>query len=128
MGLCPVFFPPFSWLLTMRSRRARAIFVRISAQEGVTCIDLFREKVDDILSRNPRRYYAGDRLHPTSESYHAAYHAICEGSQLRRVLSAVSNEVTGANEPSFAPGAVMSVPAVASEARPAIDAPLPRAA
>ena len=86
VGLCPVFFPPFSWLLTMRSRRARDIFVRIAAQEDVTCIDLFRERREDMFSRNPRLYFADDRLHPTSASYRAAYHAICEGSRLRNVL------------------------------------------
>jgi len=92
VGLCPVFFPPFSWLLSMRSRHARDIFRRVSAEHGVACIDLFRERGEDVFSRNPRLYFADDRLHPTSESYRAAYHAICEGSQLRTILRAVEAE------------------------------------
>ena len=96
VGLCPVFFPPFSWLLTMRSRRARAIFVRAAADAGVTLVDLFRERRDDVFSRNPRLYFADDRLHPTSASYRAAYHAICEGSKLREVLRAIDVELAAA--------------------------------
>ena len=96
VGLCPVFFPPFSWLLSMRSRRARDIFVRVAAQEDVTCIDLFRERGEDVFSRNPRLYFADDRLHPTSASYRAAYHAICSGSRLRDVLRAMQQEVAAA--------------------------------
>ncbi len=88
LGLCPVFFPPFSWLLTMRSRHARDIFGRIAAEEGVSYIDLFRERSDDVFSREPARYFADDRLHPTTESYRAAYDAICNGSQLHDVLRA----------------------------------------
>ena len=86
LGLCPAFFPPFSWLLTMRTRQAREMFIRISAQEGVTYIDLFRERDEDVFSREPSRYFASDRLHPTSERYRAAYQAICEGSALHHVL------------------------------------------
>lgn len=86
IGLCPVFFPPFSWLLTMRTRQARDIFMRVSAEQRVTYVDLFRERRDDVFSRDPRRYFADDRLHPTSESYRAAYDAIRHGSALHRVL------------------------------------------
>lgn len=89
IGRCPVFFPPFSWLLSMRSRTGRAMFMRIAAETGVTYIDLFREGADDIFSREPARYFADDRLHPTTESYRAAYDAICNGSQLHDVLRAV---------------------------------------
>ena len=96
VGLCPVFFPPFSWLLTMRSRQCRDIFLRVSAELGVTYIDLFRERRDDIFSRNPRRYFADDRLHPSSESYRAAYDAIRHGSALHAVLGAI--EVRGASD------------------------------
>jgi lysophospholipase L1-like esterase len=92
IGLCPVFFPPFSWLLTMRTRQAREIFMRVSAELGVTYIDLFRERRDDVFSRDPARYFADDRLHPTSESYRAAYEAICNGSELHRVLRSVGIE------------------------------------
>lgn len=86
MGLCPAFFPPFSWLLTMRARQARDLFVRISKLEDVIYIDLFRERAEDVYSRVPGRYFAGDQLHPSSECYRAAYHAICDGAPLHRVL------------------------------------------
>ncbi|MEP7206735.1 MAG: SGNH/GDSL hydrolase family protein [Casimicrobiaceae bacterium] len=89
IGQCPVFFPPFSWLLTMRSRCSRDMFLRIACEEGVTYIDLFRERGAALFAGNPRRYFADDRLHPTTESYRAAYDAICNGSQLHNVLRAV---------------------------------------
>jgi lysophospholipase L1-like esterase len=89
VGLCPVFFPPFSWLLTMRTRRCRDIFLRVSAELDVTYIDLFRERRDDIFSRDPRRYFADDRLHPSTESYRAAYEAIRHGSALHGVLGSI---------------------------------------
>ena len=88
VGLCPVFFPPFSWLLTMRTRQARDLFVRVSKELGVHYVDLFRERRDDVFSRDPRRYFAGDRLHPTSESYRAAYDAICKETPLHGVMRA----------------------------------------
>lgn len=97
IGLCPVFFPPFSWLLTMRTRQARDLFVRISTAEGVTYIDLFRERGEDVFSRDPRRYFADDRLHPSTESYRAAYEAIRNGSELHRVLAAVGITPVGSS-------------------------------
>lgn len=90
VGLCPVFFPPFSWLLTMRTRQARDIFLRLSAAEGVTYIDLFHERREDVFSRDPARYFARDRLHPSSESYRAAYHAIRDGSRLHEALAPIA--------------------------------------
>ncbi len=86
MGLCPVFFPPFSWLLTMRTREARDLFVRVSRELGVHYVDFFREKGEDVFSRDPRRYFAEDRLHPSSESYRAAYDAICRETPLHGVM------------------------------------------
>lgn len=88
VGLCPVFFPPFSWLLTMRTRAARDLFVRVSREFGVHYVDLFREKNDDVFSRDPRKYFAEDRLHPSSESYRAAYDAICRETPLHGVMRA----------------------------------------
>jgi lysophospholipase L1-like esterase len=86
VGLCPVFFAPFSWLLAMRSRAANDLFIRASGELGVHYVDLFRERGDDVFSRDPQRYFAEDRLHPTSESYRAAYDAICRDTPLHGLM------------------------------------------
>ena len=90
LGLCPVFFPPFSWLMTMRTRQARELFIRVSRAVGVHYVDLFREKADDVFSRDPRRYFAEDRLHPTSESYRAGYEVLRRETPLHGLMRDVA--------------------------------------
>lgn len=118
VGLCPVFFPPLSWLLTMRTRQAREIFLRVSTQLDVAYIDLFRERGEDIFSRDPSRYFAADRLHPSSESYQAAYAAIRAGSRLHHVLGRIveSDECEAANTPAGGESASMAIGGAAAGA------------
>ena len=73
VGLAPAFFPPISWILTARTREARALFLDVSRESGVQYVDLFREKGNEIFLGDPDRYYTPDYLHPSSEGYRVWY-------------------------------------------------------
>ena len=73
VGLAPAFFPPISWILTARTREARAVFLDVSRESGVQYVDLFREKGNEIFLGDPDRYYTPDYLHPSSEGYRVWY-------------------------------------------------------
>ena len=59
-----------------RSRRARQIFIDVSAQYGVHYIDLFTEPADDVFLHESERYIAADGLHPSGEGYGVWYEAL----------------------------------------------------
>jgi lysophospholipase L1-like esterase len=75
-GLSPAFFPPLSWLLTARARALRNLYRDVAGTYGVLHVDFFRERGDDRYARDPRRYYAADRLHPSSDAYREAWETI----------------------------------------------------
>jgi lysophospholipase L1-like esterase len=86
IGLAPLFVPPFSWWISSSTRRARAIFAAAAERAHVEFVDFFRERRDDPFSRDAKRYYAPDRLHPTSASYRHCYHLARERISLPAAL------------------------------------------
>lgn len=69
VGLAPLFFWPLSFVYDRQTRAAREIFKAETARQGVSYVDLFKEKKDEPFSADPKRYYAKDFLHPSSEGY-----------------------------------------------------------
>ena len=69
VGAAP-FFPPYlSWIWTERTRLVREIYINETKKYNVSYVDLFEERKDDIFLTDPNKYYASDKLHPTSEGY-----------------------------------------------------------
>lgn len=76
LGLSPVVPPPVGWLLAVRTRAVRRIFMRASSNAGALYADMFDGRTDRPFTANPARYYARDRLHPNDEGYGLWYDAI----------------------------------------------------
>ncbi|NPV03980.1 MAG: SGNH/GDSL hydrolase family protein [Syntrophaceae bacterium] len=86
VGLAPAFFPPISWVLTARTREARAIFLDLSRELGVQYVDLFREKGNEIFLGDPDRFYTPDYLHPGSEGYRVWYEELKKQTGIVEIL------------------------------------------
>jgi lysophospholipase L1-like esterase len=86
VGLAPFFPWPLSSLLTRRARANRAIAAELAAQHGVEWVDLFREKQDDLFVREPQRYYAKDKLHPSEDGYRVWFEEATRQSSTFRQL------------------------------------------
>lgn len=70
IGLSPVFHFPISAILSKRNRDVRAIYIEeVSKRPNVYYVDLYRDRKDDMFSKDIDRYYAADHFHPTSDGY-----------------------------------------------------------
>jgi lysophospholipase L1-like esterase len=70
IGLSPIFKPPFSNLISWRTRQVRDIFMEeIGARDQVRYVDLYREKGNEPFNTDVPRYYAADLFHPSGEGY-----------------------------------------------------------
>jgi len=82
VGLAPAFFWPLTGLYTTRTRAVRSRFIAVAKGEGVTYVDLFRERREDPFLDDPARYYAKDLLHPGSEGYRVWYEELSKQAHL----------------------------------------------
>lgn len=73
VGLAPFFPKPFNFLYTQKTKEVRNVFIQAAKKEQVYYIDLYKNKEDDIFSKNPSKFYAKDMLHPNSEGYRIWY-------------------------------------------------------
>ena len=76
IGRAPFFPWPVGRLFTRRTRLVRALFQVAAKGRGMHYIDLFTAQVDDVFASDPKRYYAADFLHPSSEGYGVWYEVI----------------------------------------------------
>lgn len=86
VGLAPLFMPPWSWLLSARSRRRSRHFEALAKRHDVHFLNFFREQSDDVFSRDSARYYAPDRVHPSSASYRYCYDHLYDAVPIRSLL------------------------------------------
>jgi lysophospholipase L1-like esterase len=90
VGLAPIFFAPLSWWMTTRSRQVRDLFARAARRHGAHYANFFHPRSCDPFSREWRRYYAADRLHPSSECYGYVYRALLRATPLAHWLAEAS--------------------------------------
>ena len=64
------------WAFTRRTRHVRDIFMRVSKDNEVAYVDLFREPEVDPFYTEPNTYYAADYFHPSSKGYALWYERI----------------------------------------------------
>lgn len=69
VGLAPFFPKPLGFFYTKRTRLVRDIFMRKAKENGIVYVDLFTEKDKDKFLQNPKKYYAKDMLHASSDGY-----------------------------------------------------------
>jgi lysophospholipase L1-like esterase len=87
IGLVPMFFAPLSWWLTLRSRQLRDLFAEAAGKHGAHYVNFFHPRSTDPFSRDAHRYYAQDRLHPSTDCYRYVYATLRAATPLARVLS-----------------------------------------
>ncbi len=51
------------------TRDMREMFMRVTVEYGATYVDLFEEPENDVYLKEPKRYLAGDGLHPSDLGY-----------------------------------------------------------
>lgn len=73
VGLAPLFLPPFSWVLSARTRRVTCLLSACAREHGAEFVDFFRERATDPFSADPARYYAADRVHPSAAAHGWCY-------------------------------------------------------
>jgi lysophospholipase L1-like esterase len=87
VGLLPVFFPPFSWWLSKRSKRICELFADTATRHGVHYVNFFHHRAECPFSREWQRYFAEDRLHPSSDCYRYVYEALVEATPIPHALA-----------------------------------------
>lgn len=87
VGLVPAFLPPVSWWLTRRSREVCRLFEEAARRHGAHYVDFFHPKATDPFSRDPRRFFAEDGLHPSTDCYRYVYEALVERSPIATALA-----------------------------------------
>lgn len=76
IGLAPLWPWPLGPIYTYRTRKYHAIFRTLAEKEGVVFMNLFKDRRDDVFSKDPERYYAKDGLHLSDDGYEVWHEAI----------------------------------------------------
>lgn len=87
VGLVPAFFPPFSWWLSRRSRQVCELFAGAAKRHGAHYVNFYHPRASDPFSREWQRYFAADRLHPSTACYRYAYDALVASTPLAVALA-----------------------------------------
>ncbi|RZJ27152.1 MAG: GDSL family lipase [Haliea sp.] len=89
VGSAPFFFPPWSWLMTQRSRVLHGFVRQVAADNGALYVNLFKEKEDDPFAQRPDELNARDGLHPSDAGYQLWYAELNTQAELSRRLAAL---------------------------------------
>lgn len=87
VGLVPAFLPPVSWWLTRRSREVCGLFADAARRHGAHYVDFFHTRATDPFGREPQRYFAEDRLHPSTDCYRYVYRDLVARSPIAAALA-----------------------------------------
>lgn len=85
-GAAPFFLRGLSHIITRHAMRLHAIVERVTAELGVTFVDLFRDPSEDPFVKEPQRYYCADGLHPSGEGYGIWFTALMGAVPLKTFL------------------------------------------
>jgi lysophospholipase L1-like esterase len=86
-GVSPFFLRILSPIVSRHAKRLHAVVKRVTAEQGVTFVDLFREPGEDPFVKEPHRYYCADGLHPSGEGYGLWFTALLGAVPLKTLLS-----------------------------------------
>ncbi len=73
VGSAPFFFPPWSWLMTQRSKALHRLVREAAADNGALYVNLYKDKADDPFAQRPDELNAKDGLHPSDAGYRLWY-------------------------------------------------------
>jgi len=90
VGSAPFFFPPWSWLMTQRSKTLHRFVREIAADNGALYVNLYKEKSEDPFAQRPEELNAKDGLHPSDAGYRLWYAELNTQADLSRRLAALA--------------------------------------
>ena len=68
------FFPFFiRWFIMRRTEQVKKVFTEVVHSEGVPLVELFSSFEGNPFIKDPKRFFARDKLHPSSEGYRLWY-------------------------------------------------------
>lgn len=73
VGSAPFFFPPWSWLMSQRSRTLHHLVQQAATDNGALYVNLYKEKSQDPFAQRPDELNASDGLHPSDAGYSLWY-------------------------------------------------------
>lgn len=117
VGNAPFFFPPWSWLMTRRSRDLHDIARRQAAHTGAIYVNAFAARQVDPFAQEPKRFNAADGLHPSDAGYALWYEALNRQAKLGERLKSLGS----------GPQAIRASGPVASRVSAGFDDPVPAA-
>lgn len=68
-SFAPFFYKPMCALITRHAGKVHRMLMRVTAETGVTFVDLIRGPDEDPFYKEPQRLYCPDGLHPSGEGY-----------------------------------------------------------
>lgn len=89
VGSAPFFYPPWSWLMTARSKKLHSMVRQAAASHGALYVNLFKEKADDPFAQRPDELNARDGLHPSNAGYRLWYDELNTQADFSRRLAAL---------------------------------------
>lgn len=89
VGSAPFFYPPWSWLMTARSKKLHGVIREAAASHGALYVNLFKEKADDPFAQRPDELNARDGLHPSDAGYRLWYDELIKQADFSRRLAAL---------------------------------------
>lgn len=86
IGHAPVFVPPFSWWMSLRTRQAARIYAQCARHAGATYLDFFGLGAADPFVADRHRWFAHDGIHPSAASYRYCYDRLKRSAPFSRLL------------------------------------------
>jgi len=86
-GVSPFFLRVLSPIVSRHAMRLHAVVKRVTAEQGVTFVDLFRDPSEDPFVKEPHRYYCADGLHPSGEGYGLWFTVLAGAVPLKTLLA-----------------------------------------
>jgi lysophospholipase L1-like esterase len=87
IGLLPMFFVPLSWVMSYRSGRLCTVFAQAAREHGVHYVDFFDRRATHPFYRDQSRYFAQDKLHPSTDCYAYVYEALVAAAPIAEALT-----------------------------------------
>lgn len=86
VGSAPFFFPPWSWLMTQRSKTLHRFVREVANDNGAFYVNLYKDKSEDPFARRPDELNAIDGLHPSDAGYRLWYDELNSQANFSRRL------------------------------------------
>ncbi|MDP2819885.1 MAG: SGNH/GDSL hydrolase family protein [Polaromonas sp.] len=90
VGSAPFFFPPWSWLMTQRSKTLHRFVREVASDNGALYVNLYKDKPEDPFAQRPDELNAKDGLHPSDAGYRLWYAELNTQVDFSRRLAALA--------------------------------------